>query len=279
MQCRDFLYDLHSTHLNKKKTSLRMLESELYQSVVLQLETHIGLRFSNSLFICRELDPRSGSFRPMAEPFAETVIGTERVAMILQDKPSVFEIDSHRPVIETLQGFVGKPDLPESLIIASERVIADYLKALYILVTDGAPPPGKDGRARIIKLLIRGVITRQMLLGIESKEFLPTLINCIAKVVHTTVRATPEDEKRLTSYFSTESERFSRTISRGHRQLEQFLEENDGRTLSGTQIVFLEKKKGLPHLLTAMILCEKGLTFTEAEYRKALATWKRQPHN
>jgi alanyl-tRNA synthetase len=215
----------------------------------------------------------------MAEPFAETVIGTERVAMILQDKPSVFEIDSHRPVVDTLQGFVGKPDLPESLVITSERVIADYLKALYILIADGAPPPGKDGRARIIKLLIRGVITRQMLLGIESKEFLPTLINYIAQVVHSTARATPEDEKRLMSYFSAESERFSRTIMRGRRQLERFLEENEGHALSGAQIVFLEKKKGLPHLVTAMILREKGLTFAEAEHREALEVWKQQPHN
>jgi len=130
------------------------------------------VEFANSLFICRELDEQSGCLRPMAEPFVETVIGTERVAMILQDVRSVFEIDSYRPIINTIHGFVRRPDLPESLVVASERVIADYLKALYILVADGAPPPGKDGRERIIKLLIRGLMTRQIVLGIQSQEFL-----------------------------------------------------------------------------------------------------------
>jgi len=93
------------------------------------------------------------------------------------------------------------------------------------------------------------------------------------------VRATPEDENRIISYFSFESRRFLKTIERGRRQLEHFLEENQGRTLSGSQILFLEKKKGLLHLLTAMMLQERGLAFAEAEYREALEAWKQQTHN
>jgi alanyl-tRNA synthetase len=237
------------------------------------------VEFSNSLFICRELDSQSGSLCPMAEPFAETVIGTERVAMILQGAQSVFETDGYQPIIDAIHGFVRTPDLSASLVTASERVIADYLRALYVLVADGAPRPGKNGRERIVKLLIRGVISQQIILGIQSKKFLPILIDCISKVLHSTLRATPEAEKRLMSYFSTESQRFSKTVERGRHQLERFLKENKGRTLSGPQIVFLEKKRGLPHLLTAIMLREKGLKFAEAEYREALEIWKQQPHN
>lgn len=108
------------------------------------------VEFSNSLFICREQDSQNKSLHPMAEPFAETVIGTERVAMILQSAQSVFETDSYRPIIDAIRNFVQTPNLPESLATASERVIADYLKALYVLVADGAPSPGKNGRERII---------------------------------------------------------------------------------------------------------------------------------
>jgi alanyl-tRNA synthetase len=225
------------------------------------------------------LDSQSGSLRPMTEPFAETVIGTERVAMILQGARSVFEIDSCRPIIDVIHSSVRTSDLPEPLIIASERVIADYLRALYFLIADGAPPPGKNGRERIVKLLIRGVIARQIVLGIESRKFLPTLMDCISQTVHSTLRATPEDERRLTSYFSTESQRFSKTIERGRRQLERFLAENGGRTLSGPQIVCLEKKWGVPHLLTAETLREEGLKFAEAEYREALEVWEQRLHN
>jgi len=237
------------------------------------------VEFSNSLFICRELDSQSVSLCPMAEPFAETVIGTERVAMILQGAQSVFQTDSHRPIIDVIHSFVRTSGAPESLVTASERVIADYAKALYFLVADGAPRPGKNGRERIIKLLIRGVTARQIILGIETGEFLPTLMDCISQTVHSTLRATPEDEERLESYFSTESQRFLKTIERGRRQLVRFLKENDGRTLSGLQIVCLEKRWGLPHILTAAALQEKGLAFAEAEYREALEVWKQQSHN
>jgi alanyl-tRNA synthetase len=236
------------------------------------------VEFSNSLFICRELDS-SGRLRPLADPFAETVIGTERVAMILQRVESVFETDSYQPIIDAIHGFARAPGLSESLVAASERVLADYLKALYFLVADGAPPPGKDGRERIIKLLIRGGITRQIVLGIESREFLPILIDCISQAVHPTLRAVPEVEKQFESYYSTEAQRFAKTVHHGRRQLVRLLEENAGHTLSGPQIIWLEKEQGLPHLLTAMMLQEKGLTFMEAGYREALEAWKQAARN
>jgi len=155
------------------------------------------VEFSNSLFICREQDSQGGSMRPMAEPFAETVIGTERVAMILQGARSVFDIDSYRPSIDAIHSFVHAPNLPEPLVVDSERVIADYLKALYVLVADGAPPPGKNGRERIVKLLVRGIVTRQIILGIQLHEFIPTLVDCISQAFHGSVRALPEDKQQL----------------------------------------------------------------------------------
>jgi alanyl-tRNA synthetase len=237
------------------------------------------IEFSNSLFICREQNRDNGTLRPMAEPFAETVIGAERVAMILQETPTIFDIADYEPIVKAIDDFVYAPNVTEPLITESERVIADHLKALYVLVADGAPAPGKNGRERIIKLLIRGVVTRKILLGIQSQKFPSMVIDCISQAVHRSVQASPEARNRMITYFSDESERFLETIERGRRQLERFLEENDGHTLSGSQILFLEKRKGLPHLLTAMMLQKRGLVFADAEYRDALEVWKKQPHN
>jgi alanyl-tRNA synthetase len=234
------------------------------------------VEFANSLFIYYELDSENGSLRPMANPYTETVIGSERVVMILQGVQSVFDIDCYRPIIETIHSFVRPTGLTESLITASERVIADYLKALCFLVAEGAPPPGQNGRERIVKMLIRGVLARQIILGIESPHFLATVIDCISKTVQG-VSMVPWVQERLEAYFSAESRRFSKTIERGRNQLVRFLEENDSRTLSGSQIVYLEKKCGLPNLLIALMLREKGLMFAEAEYREALKCSEMNP--
>lgn len=237
------------------------------------------VEFSNSLFISQEIDTDNGSLHPLEEPFSETVIGTERVAMILQGVESVFRIDGYRPIMAAIRAFVDAPDLPESTIAASEQVIADYLKALYVLVGDGAPPPGKNGRERIIKLLIRGVVSRQILLGIRSDDFLTTVMGRIDQTLQQDLRAAPKDERVLIDYFESESERFIRTIRRGRRALGSMLKENAGHTLTGQQILDLEKKKGLPHLLTAKFLKEKGLAFRESDYLSALSEWETLPHN
>ena len=52
------------------------------------------------------------------------------------------------------------------------------------------------------------------------------------------------------------------------------LAKNNGKTLSGSQVLSLEKKWGFPQLLVEMVLKEKGLEFAKVDYIKALQTWK-----
>ncbi len=236
------------------------------------------VEFSNSLFISHEINKENTKLTPIPEPFTETVIGTERVAMILQDAPSVFDIDSYLSIINTIRAFAGRSGLPESMRAVSEKVVADYAKALYYLIADGAPPPGKNGRERIIKLLIRGVLTRQNILGISEPDFLFVLLDCVAS----NGSDRPDKNatrKRVLDYFMIETPRFLQTIERGQRIFSQLLEENHGNTLSGRQIAYLEKSLGLPHSLVAVLLWERGLPFLEPDYHQALKNWKQATLN
>jgi alanyl-tRNA synthetase len=88
-----------------------------------------------------------------------------------------------------------------------------------------------------------------------------------------------ETIEKLTNYINLESHRFQNTLERGQRRLERILTENQGKTLSGSQIVSLEKKWGVPHLLTAAILHKKGLEFENAEYDENLTHWKQSLEN
>lgn len=231
------------------------------------------VEFSNSLFIGYVLNEQNNELHPIQEPFTETVIGTQRVAMILQDVPSVFDIDSYLPIIDVIRRFAPKTDLPVKMCATSEKVIADYIKALYCLIADGAPPPGKNGRERIIKLLIRGVLTRQYILGIRVPDFLSTLLDCVALNVSA---SSDEDttKKRVLDYFARETPRFMQTIERGQHIFAKLLKENHGSTLSGSQITYLEKSQGLSHSLVAVFLWEQGFSFPETDYHQTLKLWK-----
>lgn len=231
------------------------------------------IEFSNSLFICYEVNPESGKFEQLDNPFSETVIGTERVAMLLQGRESVFEIDGYKPILDTIRRFIRVDDLEYPGILESERVIADHLKALYLLVADNAPGPGKNGRGRIIKLLIRGVIAREIYLGIASEDFIPTVLDCIAQVIER-VESDVEIRQRIENFFRDQRKHFYKTIERGERELVSILNNNNGLTLSGMQIVELEKVFGLPKLLITKALMEQGLQFRENEYKSELMRWK-----
>ena len=230
------------------------------------------IEFSNSLFIAYILDEQERELHPISEPFTETVIGTERVAMILQDAPTVFDIDRYRSIMDTIRSFTQKRDLPNEISLSSERVIADYIKALYFLIADGAPPPGKNGRKRIIKQLIRGVLTHRDILGICDPDFLLALLGCIAP--NSSENSNEITQRRVMEYFILESRRFSQTLKRGNQVLNQLLTENQNKTLSGVQIANLEKLHGFPHSLVAAFLWERRLPFLEADYRQALKLWK-----
>jgi alanyl-tRNA synthetase len=169
--------------------------------------------------------------------------------------------------------------VPASLRLVSERVLVDHLKALYLLVADGAPPPGKDGRERIIRRLIRAVITRQLLLGIESESFLPAVIHHIARTTPITGASTAAHEQRLTAYVGREARCFRQTIERGQRQLQHMIQTDNQRRLSGRDVVYLEKQCGLPRPLLDRLFHQAGAQFSEAEYQTALQTWAHARHH
>lgn len=223
------------------------------------------VEFANSLFINSELDA-DGKLVPMSNPFTETVIGTERVAMILQGKTSVFEIDELESILSAIREFCAQPGGKP----ASERIIADHLRALLFLAADGAPPPGKDGRQRIIKILIRNVLTHQMILDIVSPDFIPAVVTAIAQL-YPHLRSAPS---LLLDYIALEMPRFQRTVQSGQRRLDKYLAANGGHTLQGSQILLLEKKFGLPSALTAQLLEMRGLEFRREEYNLLLQNWK-----
>lgn len=230
------------------------------------------IEFANSLFISYQLQPESSRFEPLSNPFAETVIGTERVVMITQGVFSVFDTTDFVPLIQLITQHVTNKDVPRAIYRASIRVIADHLRALYVLVADGAPPPGKNGRERIIKLLIRQIITRQIVLGIQSNTFLPDVLQVIAASFAAEEIPSWTIAKVMT-YFDSESSRFEQTIAKGIHKLKMLLTRNSGESLNGKEIVTLEKQWGLPAILIERQLNQRGLAFARQDYLYELNTW------
>lgn len=230
------------------------------------------VEFANSLFIFAEVDEKNSLPQPMDRPFYETVIGTERVAMLLQGKASVFEIDCICPIVGGVEMFCNGASLNDETERA-KRIVTDYTRALLFLVADGAPPPGKGGRQRIAKMLIRGVLTHQKILQISTPDFLPSLIDIIIATYKERHPGLLNGRQILLDYFSNERLRFEKTLRRGYGHLARLVRGN-GNAPNGKQIVDLVKKRGLPLPLIRLALHERGLDFDHQTYQTELVRWR-----
>ena len=234
------------------------------------------VEFANSLFIFAEMDAETNELSLMVKPFTETVIGAERVAMILSDKPTVFDIETVKPLTDYLRSL--HLDQSEELYIdveESKRILVDHLRALVFLTADGAPPPGKGGRSRLMRILIRRVLAQTKVLGIDSAHCLPSLIDRVTDLDGNQHQDLKRGRDALVEYIHTERLAFERTLSRGYRQLDRLLAKNNGRPLSGKELVNLVKQFGIPVSLLRLTLARRGLEFDEHDYGQAIEQWRR----
>jgi alanyl-tRNA synthetase len=233
------------------------------------------VEFSNSLFIFAEMDAETEALSLMEKPFTETVIGSERVEMILEGQPTVFELETIRPLIENLRSFYARQKVPFDAK-KSECILVDHLRALVFLTADGAPPPGKGGRRRLMRILVRRVLAQMKILQIDSPRCLPALIDLIIALAGNRHPNPGHGRDTLLAYIEAEALAFERTLSRGYRQLDRLLAGNNGCTLDGRELVSLVKQFGIPVSLLKFTLARKGVEFRESEYLKAIEQWRRK---
>lgn len=229
------------------------------------------VEFANSLFIFAEVDAETDALSGLAEPFTETVIGVERVAMILAGRLSVFEIDTIRPLLEKLRTFYPrwKEYLPFD-ITENECILIDHLRALVFLTADGAPPPGKGGRRRLMRILIRRVLAQMRILHIDSPRCLPALIDAVMALNRNGQPNLGPGRETLLAYLEAEAPAFDDTLARGYHQLDRFLAKNNSYTLNGRELVSLVKQFGIPLSLLKVTLAHKGIKFSERDYWQAI---------
>ncbi|MDJ0706378.1 MAG: alanine--tRNA ligase-related protein [Leptolyngbyaceae cyanobacterium MO_188.B28] len=240
------------------------------------------LEFSNSLFITHEVEDDTGLLAPLSTPFTETVIGSERMATILQNVSSVFETIQYSALTTLVNDHSLTTDLPVEMVQASERIIVDHVKALCFLVADGAPPPGKNGRERIIKLLIRRTIARMQVLGISETHLWSLLVATVVEKYELTKLVNKLADNKLAdvslieeimAYVSSESKRFHATIQRVYQKMAEIFPDASVNQPE-EQMIELEKNWGLSFPLMVMWLRDKKIPFSIQKYSSALAKWR-----
>ena len=196
---------------------------------------------------------KDGTMNPLPKPSVDTGMGLERLAAILQNVHSNYEIDMFQSLISEAAKLTNTEDLEHK----SLRVIADHIRSCAFLIVDGVTP-SNEGRGYVLRRIIRRALRHGHQLG-QSNAFFHKLV---ATLVEQMGGAYPELVKAqaiVEQVLSVEEARFAETLDLGMKILEDDINSLKDKTISGETIFKLYDTYGFPADLTADIARERDL--------------------
>jgi alanyl-tRNA synthetase len=107
-----------------------------------------------------------GKMTPLPKPSVDTGAGLERLAAVLQDVHSNYEIDLFAELIRDIAKITNTEDLENN----SLRVIADHIRSCAFLVVDGVVP-SNEGRGYVLRRIVRRAVRHGYRLGVKEVFF------------------------------------------------------------------------------------------------------------
>ena len=212
-----------------------------------------------------------GNYVELANKNIDTGMGLERLAVVVQDVDSVFDIDTMKAIRDRICEIAGKTYQTDAMDDVSIRLITDHIRSATFMISDGIMPTN-EGRGYVLRRIIRRAARHGRLLGIEEKF----LANLSETVIAESKDGYPElEEKRefILKVLSEEEEKFHKTIDQGLSILNEMQEEmqaTGSKVLSGENAFKLYDTYGFPMDLTQEILEEKGFTIDEEGFKACM---------
>lgn len=114
-----------------------------------------------------------GNYTELAQKNIDTGMGLERLAVVVQDVDSVFDIDTMKAIRDRICELAAVTYQEEEAKDVSIRLITDHIRSSTFMISDGIMP-SNEGRGYVLRRLIRRAARHGRKLGIEG-EFLANL--------------------------------------------------------------------------------------------------------
>ena len=222
----------------------------------------------------------NGNYTELTQKNIDTGMGLERLAVVVQDVDSVFDIDTMKAIRDEICKLAGTQYQTNEKNDISIRLITDHIRSSTFLISDGVMP-SNEGRGYVLRRIIRRAARHGRLLGIDG-QFLAKLSET---VINESKDGYPElDEKKefIFKVLTEEENKFNKTIDQGLNILSDMMDKMkaEGTTqLSGEDAFKLYDTYGFPLDLTAEILEEKGMTLDEAGFNACMTEQRENARN
>ena len=224
----------------------------------------------NNVFTQFENDGE-GNYTTLKQKNIDTGMGLERLAVVVQDVDSIFDVDTVCALRNRVCEIAGKTYGADHEADVSIRLITDHIRSATFLISDGVMPTN-EGRGYVLRRLIRRAARHGRLLGIQGK-FLSDLA---LAVIEGSKDGYPELEEKkdfIVNVLNNEEGQFNKTIDQGLKILSDMEEEmkaSGQSVLNGQDAFKLYDTYGFPMDLTKEILEEKGYSIDEEGFKKEM---------
>jgi alanyl-tRNA synthetase len=224
----------------------------------------------NNVFTQFENDG-NGNYELLKQKNIDTGMGLERLAVVVQDVDSIFDVDTMQNLRDKVCEFahtVYKTDEKKDISI---RLIVDHIRSATFMISDGIMPTN-EGRGYVLRRLIRRAARHGRMLGIEG-GFLSRLSETVIAGSKDGYPELEEKKEFIFKVLAQEEEKFSRTIDQGLSilgDMEAELEKKGEKVLEGKDAFVLYDTYGFPLDLTKEILEEKGYTIDEDGFKACM---------
>ena len=224
----------------------------------------------NNVFTQFENDGE-GNYTTLKQKNIDTGMGLERLAVVVQDVDSIFDVDTVCALRNRVCEIAGKTYGADHEADVSIRLITDHIRSATFLISDGVMPTN-EGRGYVLRRLIRRAARHGRLLGIQGK-FLSDLA---LAVIEGSKDGYPELEEKkdfIVNVLNNEEGQFNKTIDQGLKILSDMEEEmkaSGQSVLNGQNAFKLYDTYGFPMDLTKEILEEKGYSIDEEGFKKEM---------
>lgn len=198
-----------------------------------------------------------GTLKPLPKPSVDTGMGIERLAAVLQNVHSNYEIDLFCHLIDAAKAIIPHAKKQDDAAEKSFRVIADHIRSVAFLIADGVVP-SNEGRGYVLRRIMRRALRHGNQLG-AIEPFFHQLVGALVKEMGEAYPNLRAQQAFIEKIILKEEEQFARTLDQGLKILEQDLRTLKDHRISGEILFKLYDTYGFPVDLTADLAREKGL--------------------
>ncbi|NFH68405.1 alanine--tRNA ligase [Clostridium botulinum] len=212
-----------------------------------------------------------GNYEKLASTNIDTGMGLERLAVVMQNKNSIFEIDTLENILKEVGNLANVKYGEDNKIDVSLRIITDHIRSITFMISDDIMP-SNEGRGYVLRRLLRRAARHGKTLGIKD-AFLCNLCDVVIRDCGSAYLDLEAKKDYIKKVIKIEEDKFRETLDSGMEILNNLiseLKENNEKVLKGADGFKLYDTFGFPMELTKEILEDEDLSLDEDGFHEEM---------